>query len=163
MSRHLEMRAIEEIGIRANERFGTRLLPAKTAHVEDIAIPPEARAGHQLLVETFGIGPQYLWLSEYVAQSGIEQIELCIHIDDKAHRAVQSVKKKSSASRDARVDDAVGTLLLARFAMPIFDLSKTAMRAQAHAQNFDELMEMIWFCQEPTSVERPCGFCRPCR
>lgn len=161
-SHHLEMRAMAEISDQANERYWDRLLPPKMVRVDEIAITPEARNRHACLVKAFGIGPQYLWLSEYVAQSGIERLELCIHTDDKAYAAVRFGKDELPGEPGA-ISEAVEGLLLSRFSMPILGSSKIEMKGRAQALGFDDLMEMTWFCQEPTQSGRPCGFCRPCQ
>lgn len=157
-STDFELRAIDTIRAAAVERGGS-IEPVRMEAVEHIAIGADAAARHQALVRAFDIGPQYLWLSEYARQQGIDALELCIHVDDKAYAAVRDV----SATR-AQADPADDPGSLFRFfSFPVLETSKVQMWQTAHAHAFDDLMEQTWFCHLPTRAGRPCGFCSPCR
>jgi 7-cyano-7-deazaguanine synthase in queuosine biosynthesis len=161
-SNAIERRVMSEIANKANERVGKRILPLKMLRVEDIEITPEYRGYHNLLASRFKIGPQYLWLSEYVRQGGAERIEICIHLQDKAYAAI-SWAKQFSGSVDDHLYNAVQHLLLSKFSFPVINLSKKDMKKKAKERNLEDLLYLTWFCQEPTKAGRPCGFCGPCR
>lgn len=37
------------------------------------------------------------------------------------------------------------------------------MENSAKETNFESIMEMIWFCFNPTWRKTPCGYCNPCK
>lgn len=154
-STDFELRAIDAIRAEANAR-GAEIAPLHVQRVDHIAIGAEAAAEHRALAHEFDIGAQYLWLSEYARRQGITELELCIHVDDKAYAAVRALP----ASND---ESSGGPGLFRFFAFPVLEVSKLQMWQTARAQGFDDLMDHTWFCHIPTRSGRPCGFCGPCR
>lgn len=149
-----EVRAIESIREHANARGADIDLP-NVRPVEAIPISARAETCHQQLVDRFGIGPQYLWLSEYARTKGLDRLELCIHVDDKAYAAIET-----PADEDVRQ---AADFVFRLFEFPLLHVSKREMAEQARASGFYDLMECTWFCHLPTRSGQPCGFCSPCR
>ncbi len=155
-STDFELRAIDAIRSEAAARGGA-IAPLHIQRVDQIAIGARAAAEHRALARDYDIGAQYLWLSEYARRHGITELELCIHVDDKAYAAVRALP--ASANDDSRTDSG----LFRFFAFPVLEVSKLQMWQTARAQGFADLMEQTWFCHLPTRSGRPCGFCGPCR
>jgi len=157
-SHHLELAAIGQIRERAIERWGHRLLAPSTIEVDRIPISDLAQRQHDALAKRFNIGPQYLWLAEYARSANIGQLELCVHVDDKAYSVV-------TAQDVHPLDDDAGAAAFFRehFSFPILKLTKLQMRDNARASGFEDLMNQTWFCQIPTHNDLPCGFCNPCQ
>lgn len=160
-STDFELRAIDTIRAEANAR-GAAIAPLHVQRVEHIAIGAQAAAEHRALTRAYGIGAQYLWLSEYARRHGIDELELCIHVDDKAYAAVSALSSGSEPN-DSDDDAANGPGLFRFFSFPVLEVSKLHMWQTAQAQGFGDLMEQTWFCHLPTRSGRPCGFCGPCR
>lgn len=162
VSYHLELSAIERIRERAIERWGNRLLAPRTVELDRIPISDTARQQHAELVQRFRIGPQYLWLAEYVRSADIDTLELCIHVDDKAYGVTAALRENERLARTPSDTDATG-LFRERFSFPILNLTKRQMRDNARTAGFEDLMNLTWFCQIPTRRDAPCGFCHPCQ
>lgn len=157
-----ELEAIEAIRSAAIERGGA-IEPLHVQPIEDVAIPEDAAEKHRQLAGRFHIGPQYLWLSEYARQSGIEDLELSVHYDDRAHSVCVLLQSLEDANEGLITgQDASPENLFRFFSFPLLDLSKVRMRELAQEHGFDDLMELTWFCHQPTRSGKPCGFCNPC-
>lgn len=139
--------------LQARTAAGT-LLPLRATALADIPIREQARAAHADLVRRYGIGAQYVWLSEYLHWQGLEHLELGIHVDDKAHAVVLTPAFAQGGGSEA---------LLAGFRFPILHLSKPQMHELASQHGFEDILALSWFCHRPTRSGQPCGLCNPCR
>ncbi|MEX0606544.1 MAG: hypothetical protein WD138_00790, partial [Halofilum sp. (in: g-proteobacteria)] len=155
-STDFELRAIDTIRDEAVAR-GATIAPVHIERVDRIAIGAQAAAEHRALAREFDIGAQYLWLSEYARRQGLSELELCIHVDDKAYAAVRALP--ASNDEDAGAEPG----LFRFFAFPVLEVSKLEMWQTARTQGFADLLEQTWFCHIPTRSGRACGFCGPCR
>ncbi len=162
LSLEIEVETIEAIRERANRRFGERILPLRMLERVDIRVPDHVQNWFLALNKRFRLGSQYNWLSEYSLRETRGQLELCIHVDDKAHKAISWAHDHRNDREAAALVDAVDGLLLSRFRFPILEMSKLDMQRAARQGGFDDLLELTWFCHEPTRDGRPCGFCGPC-
>lgn len=162
LSHRFELSAIERIRERAIQRWGNRLLTPRTIDVDKIPISDTARQQHAELVQRFHIGPQYLWLAEYARSTGIDRMELCIHVDDKAYGVIAALRESEHCAAGTH-DTNAADLIRERFSFPILRLTKQQMRDKARASGFEDLMDLTWFCQIPTRDDTPCGFCNPCQ
>ena len=110
------------------------------------------------------LGSQYHWLPRSLNAAGFPITELCIHRDDKAAAVIgdRVVYESNCIQVDAESGSDLHSLF-ARFRLPLFDLTKLEMESAALAAGFVDIMEISWFCHNPTSAGRPCGACNPCR
>lgn len=162
-SQDFELKSMNAIRAAANERLGTEMVMApKVTPLAEIPVSEYARRQHKILVERFNIGPQYLWLAEYVRYMDLPNVELCVHVDDKAY-ALLKWFESGAAEEDRTVSEAIREQFLARFSFPVLDRSKVAMLSSAREAGFESLMDLTWFCQMPTPEGDPCGFCNPCQ
>ena len=151
-----ELDAIKEISESIWQEFDPSLLRrTKVTNLHEIKIPQSAKQAHEQLAKKFFIGEQYLWLGEYAHQQEIDQIELCIHIDDKAYAVVAPSFDDLFASKAPEPFD--------RFHLPILELSKEKMMKIATEKGFYHILTLSWFCHNPTLSGQPCGICNPCR
>ena len=158
----IELKTIESIRRRANRRFGERILPVQIRAHDRIRVPDQVQAWGRALNERFGVGAQYMVLSEYSLNETGGRLELCVHVDDKAQKAISWAKSHKNDEGAAVLLDAVEGLLLSRFRFPILELSKLGMQRRAKDAGFEDLLDSTWFCHQPTFDGRPCGFCGPC-
>lgn len=146
-----------------------RLLPTRFFAKDDISADEEVTQRYQRLKGKAPLGNQYDWLSRLANEHELFPLELCIHVDDKAHAFIKEHTRK--------IDDPVageyyelGKLsptesdlkLFLPFRFPILDWSKTEMRAYAEKANALPVMMQTWFCFSPIKGQ-PCGVCNPCR
>ncbi|NLI54584.1 MAG: hypothetical protein GX417_09725 [Clostridiales bacterium] len=134
-------------------------------------IPPNAtitRDFNRLLSKSY-LGPQYEWLGRYADASGLSDLELCIHRDDKATNFLHSSVKKADDENDSYdVLDLENMTypelsLFKYYRFPILRLTKVQMHEIAMKYGFDDIMEHTWFCHHPRNDGSPCGLCNPCK
>lgn len=152
-----ELEAIRRITEAARNRGAKNFLRETNIFpVSEISISEKIKADYQRIVDHFGVGEQYIWLGEYARQHRISNLELCIHTDDKAYPI--AAKKNIDNEANEYLSETFG-----RFTFPILDLSKIDMLYLSKEEGFYELMEMTWFCHNPTRLKKSCGLCSPCR
>ena len=167
-----ELAAMERIREALAERHPfTRALLLPTQFRDVAALDRDAAiagAYTRTMQRTF-IGRQYEWLAWFCTQEGIDEIQLCIHRDDKAHAALEPyvAERREAGIRAHRfvapAEDAADLHALFRhFAFPLFEVSKQEMASEAQARGWQDFMEMTWFCHNPLHNGRPCGCCNPC-
>lgn len=113
------------------------------------------------------VGSQYDWLARYADSIGINNLELCIHQDDKAHLAIQHEVEEVSLSGDGyfRMKDVPSRPelnLFSYFHYPILEITKLDMEKVAQKNGYSHIMEETWFCHSPYKG-KPCGMCNPCK
>lgn len=146
-----------------------RLAPARMSAVSDLASDPElAQAFKDALKDKF-MGNQYDWLARFCKQHGIDDMELCIHRDDKAHAIIEPFVVEHTDEdgyRTWRIDPRHAATkefaLFGSFSFPLFELSKLQMAQIASEYDWTDAMEMTWFCHRPGADLQPCGRCNPC-
>jgi 7-cyano-7-deazaguanine synthase in queuosine biosynthesis len=155
------MRCIRQLLLRRYPQAAVQLADTIECKLADIA-PDSTLAQHyeQCLKAGF-IGGQYEWLARYCQQHGIDGMELSIHRDDKARELLQELIGPNRDSLDPRFAGDSRYELFKRFRLPLFDMTKQQMRAEARRAGFEDLMKLTWFCHRPRNGQ-PCGTCNPC-
>lgn len=142
-----------------------RVRPHSITDVGTLLPSSALTAAYKRLRSQGHLGSQYVWLAQYAQQSGIEGLELSIHVDDKAHGFIKGSIRRVENDGDPYWELATrnnGLSLFSSFRFPILDLTKLQMQARATAHGFDDLLELTWFCHRPRGGQ-PCGGCGPCR
>lgn len=108
------------------------------------------------------LGRQYDWLARYAKSRNLVDLELSVHVDDKAHYFLEG-KVEPTPCGGYRLDTSIteDEAIFARFIFPILGFSKTQMRDIARMHGFIEILEKSWFCHSPMNA-MPCGTCSPC-
>jgi len=153
-----------------NEYPHTRRLlqPTRYCAVEDVSQDCEIAEAFQYILKEKYIGDQYDWLARFCKSIGITDMQLCIHLDDKAHIVIEQIVSESTDGFqgvfrvDPRFKDMNEYVLFQYFSFPLFELSKTQMSTIADRQGWEKIMHMTWFCQKPANNMKPCGKCKPC-
>ncbi|MCP3978049.1 MAG: hypothetical protein GY716_01790 [bacterium] len=161
--------------LKTMQRIKDRLLDEQP-HVHDLLRPTRYHAVADLapdsrIADAYGavraekfIGKQYEWLPRFCEQYGVEEIQLCIHRDDRAAGVLERMVVE--AEDGFRVDRAAAapneSLLFGRFTFPVFDVTKVRMAEIADERGWNDLMHMTWFCHTPQGTA-PCGSCNPCK
>ena len=168
----LEMRAMDEIRARLAGRhpeLAARIRP--TVLYERAAIPdmPEVTAMWRVIRSWGRFGKQYDWLSCMARHEGLTRLEMGLHDQ---HLFFNVVIVRNSEWKDTpygpilelkeQVDEPA-IELFRPFAWPLMGMTKIYMGEAAKRKGFADLMEMTWFCAEPTRRGRACGMCNPCQ
>jgi hypothetical protein len=141
--------------------------PSTIVSIHDIAPDPAVTARYMRLKARSFLGEQYDWLARFVGQFDLRGLELCVHVDDKAHAwlagHVEEVQRSDRSSYwILRPENGADDLsLFAAFRFPLLTLTKTDMQRIAAERGFLHIMEQTWFCFTPVRG-RPCGVCNPC-
>ena len=171
ISSAMELRCIEKITEKIKERFpeaATRLLPIIQCSSNDFPVDKATLEAYRRIIKTYFIGNQYVQLSDYCRLKGIKYLELSIHRDDKAHHLIEQYSRKVEINGlvETRLDETITPPDIARlfcdYLFPIFDLTKKEMESYSKEHQFDDIMDMTWFCHDPLPDGNPCGYCNPC-
>jgi hypothetical protein len=108
------------------------------------------------------LGRQYDWLARYAKWRNLTDLELSVHVDDKAHYFLKGRVEQTPLGAYRLRPGVIGDgELFTRFEFPILEYSKTQMRDLARNHGFIEILEKSWFCHQPKNGV-PCGTCSPC-
>lgn len=108
------------------------------------------------------LGTQYDWLARYAKTNHIENLELSVHVDDKAYSFLNGyVEKCADGSWKMKEGVQEDEAIFSHFMFPLLEISKTEMREQAKNYGFLDVLEKSWFCFNPIG-NKPCGLCNPC-
>ncbi len=166
-----EMKAMKDIKTRLfHEHPHTRGLLHRVEYVEVSDIEPDAGVAEafRTVLARRPIGSQYDWIARFCKQHGMQDIELCVHRDDKAHAVLEPfvLEHCSNGYKTYRLDVTRAPreecTLFRYFQFPVFHLSKLEMAAAARERDWNGFMNMTWFCHHPTVRHQPCGKCSPC-
>ncbi len=155
------MRAIRQALLKRHPEAAVRLADTIECRLADIAEDAETARQYERCLAIGFIGGQYEWLARYCRQHGIDGMELSIHRDDKARELLADLIAPSRDRLDPRFAGDCRYELFKSFRLPLFDLTKRQMQAEARAGGFEELMRLTWFCHKPRHGQ-PCGVCNPC-
>ncbi len=167
----VEIRTMENIKKRLfADHVQTRdiLLPTKFKEVSDIHPNQEITAKFERILKHTFMGSQYEWLARFCSETGIKDIELSIHRDDKAHQVLEPfiVQFDAEKGTDYRLNETFkGTDeydLFRFFRFPLFNWTKLDMQNAAGEEGFEDYLNLTWFCHKPLANSRPCGVCNPC-
>ena len=164
-----EIRAMKNIRRRLVARHpevADRLRLSKSVGLLDFEPADKHQRSYQRILQNQYLGTQYVWLASYCEAMELNDVELSIHRDDKAHRILEPYVSIIGRHGGYRVDEKHWKTdeynLFRFFRFPVFDYTKTWMREIAAAQGFDDLMKLTWFCHTPSRGQRACGICNPC-
>ncbi|MCG5524350.1 hypothetical protein LRB11_05320 [Ectothiorhodospira haloalkaliphila] len=160
-----ELQAISDIrkGLaNLNEDAARRIAELKITPITEIAEVSDITKSYQHLKSRAHLGTQYDWLARYAKTNNIENLELSIHVDDKAYYFLNGKVDQSANGRWKLKDNITGDeSIFSYFTFPLLETSKTEMRGIAEKNGFIDLLERSWFCFNPTNG-KPCGICNPC-
>ena len=166
-----EIQTIDKIKKLTNELFPQtvgRILPITFFSFHDIKLYPEITEKYTVLRQRSHLGSQYDWLTRFAKQHNINDLELSIHIDDKAHRFIKDVVEKrvdqngETYKLASGIENSDPLSLFKPYKFPLLEWSKVKMKEYALEKGTLEIMNMTWFCYKPRNG-KPCGLCNPCR
>jgi hypothetical protein len=155
------MHEIRQELLKKHPEAAVRLADTIECRLADIAENLDTTRHYERCLAIGFIGGQYEWLARYCRQHSIEGMELSIHRDDKARELLADLIAPSRDRLDPRFAGDCRYELFKSFRLPLFDLTKRQMQAEARDGRFEDLMQLTWFCHRPRRG-RPCGTCNPC-
>jgi hypothetical protein len=115
------------------------------------------------------LGGQYEWLSIWADQFGLSEIELVIERSDSVVGCRSVVVNylyddgKGYCVIDEKYKNTPVYDLFHHFIFAITDITKVDMRRISVENNFEDILNLSWFCHRPTFFSKPCGTCNPCK
>lgn len=142
-------------------------------NVEDIPIDVNITKAYNSILKYDQIGIQYEWLARLCEFLGIDNMQLSFekpHIVDKkwAIELYEMLIKINSNNQEVSIIDKkyIGQELYTIFKyfhLPIREITKKQMVNIADKQGWTSIMNLTWFCHNPTCKGKPCGKCKPCQ
>lgn len=136
--------------------------------IDEIPVDDLITEKYQHLLSQSFLGSQYDWLGRYVKSTGLNNLELCVHKDDKAEGFVKDEVHHVVDGNDDfyKLNTNLKNPALSIFEnynFPLLQMTKVEMGEIAKKHNFSHIMEQTWFCFNPTKERKPCGLCNPCK
>lgn len=143
-----------------------RIRPSIIVDKDELPDDPDLRASFERLMAEHPMGDQYIYLGLMVRQLGIDGLELSIHHDDLAERAIRGhtevvADHPTPGVHRLRTDAPPDHALFAPFHLPLVEMTKAEMGERARQLGVLDVLERSWFCHEPLRGQ-PCGRCNPC-
>lgn len=150
-----------------NPDFSNKILETITINRNSIPENNGITNAYIKLKEKSHLGDQYDWLARYAESVGINNLELCVHIDDTVEGFIKNNVKLIEENNDRYYKLVENTSqkelkIFSYYNFPLFDMTKLDMEEQARKSGFDHIMEITWFCHSPYKG-KPCGMCNPCK
>ena len=134
-------------------------------NIRDIPKDEELTSNYYNLANRSHLGGQYDWLARFAKSEGLDDLELCIHRDDKAGEFILDdiITTEDKGGFKLRDELSYPELnLFSYFRFPLFEVSKLEIEQKAKEYGFSHIMEETWFCHSPVN-NKPCGLCNPCK
>lgn len=162
------MSSIRRTLVELHPECRTRLLPTVYHAVTDIPSDENISNAYKSITEHHHLGTQYEWLARYCKHEAIDDLQLCIEIGGAAEslirHMIQSATNEKSYPHITSMDASDPIYTIFRyFSFPIINITKHEMQSVSKNNDWQQLMEMTWFCLTPTRHDKPCGICNPCR
>lgn len=166
----MELKTMENIVayIRTKDNsLKNNILPIKIIDAESIAKVKEIEDSYNRLLEIDYLGNQYIYISSFARNNGINDLELSIHIDDRAYKFIEDyvVLKEGNGESVYEIPESTqgdAAVIFKGLRFPLLHISKVEMEKKAREKGFSDVLEMTWFCHTPTKNGEPCGTCAPC-
>ena len=172
-SSRIELQKMEEIKqllITKDSSTRNKILPTIMSRASQVPPNEQVSKSLQVLKQQSHIGDQYDFLARFALHHNIRNLELSIHKDDMAHGFLKDYvhsfsDKEGNVSYEMSKESCPVELhvIFSHFSFPVFEKTKLEMDAYAHQNDFQDIMEITWFCHKPLLNNKPCGFCRPCQ
>lgn len=126
-------------------------------NLASMVIDEKYTAAQARLMNKATLGFQYEWISSLSRQ--IENLELCIHKDDKAEFFVRKMLQERAQNGNRNSDE---ELIFGALQFPLLDYTKLDMEEECIQGGDLDILNLSWFCFTPINGT-PCGLCNPCK
>ena len=147
------------------------LQPFRFFMVSDISSDSDITEAYRSILNKKYIGVQYDWLARFCKENLISDIQLCIerhqHYSQTRFNPTEIISESNDGQQTiSRIDPKYKKMseyvLFQYFSFPIINLTKIQMFDIAKKQGWENIMDLTWFCHNPTRRMKPCGVCIPC-
>lgn len=147
------------------------LFPTQYHAVDDILPNAEITFAYNSVLKKCHVGSQYEWLARFCKEKEIKDMQLSIqdHIKpDPTHFNIKPYLKNSvMGGQDVYIFDPKFKKtseygLFQYFSFPLMKLTKIQMNEISKEKGWNKVMDMTWFCHDPTYNKKACGICKPC-
>lgn len=145
------------------------ILPTKFFSMLEINPDADITDRYNRLKAVSHLGSQYDWLPRLAKQQQINELELTIHVDDKAHGFIKQciVKRNDPITGEyycmgPRINTNDDLQIFRFFHFPVINWSKIEMNRYCKQNGLLDVMMHTWFCFTPRNG-MPCGLCNPCK
>lgn len=149
------------------------LKPIQYYTVSDISPDIEISEAYQSIYKKMHIGLQYKWLALLCKQIGITDMHLSIEAPHDPEEIYWDIYLDNILSEkiinsqtvyrvDEKYKDKDFYKIFQYFDFPIRKLTKIQTATIVNKQNWNKIMDLTWFCHNPTCNKKPCGKCKPC-
>ncbi len=114
------------------------------------------------------VGAQYDWLARFCKENGIRNMQLGLVRNGNMDVVLEHYISKYDINSqieyriDSRYKDSSEYLLFEYFSFPIINFNKQEIFEIAKKNDWEDILNMTWFCHNPTKKMKPCGRCKPC-
>lgn len=141
----------------------------------DIPTDKTITRSYRGLAASTGLGTQYEWLCRFAYNLGAGDMDLCEEgsANPKTCPFYCVLRYGGNVVAVSEGDDFYYILkeppsqpamqIFRGMRFPLLDETKSTLERKAVENGFADLMELTWFCHDPTPDGEPCGICHPCR
>ncbi len=149
------------------------LKPVQYFAVNDLVHDDKISNAYQSMQKEKHIGWQYEWLAFLCKELEIYDMQLSVekslfplenHWDLGIEKMLMEVKENSQIQyiMNPKHKEKNEYQLFKYFSFPLIKITKKEMSQISAKEGWDEIMQMTWFCHNPTYNKEPCGKCKPC-
>jgi len=149
------------------------LNPIQYINVEDIPLDENITKAYNSFLQYDHIGIQYEWLARLCQFLGIDNMQLSFekpHVVNRKflQKLYEVLLKINSNNQELFIIDKKHKgqeiyTIFKYFHLPIWEISKKEMVGIAGEQGWTSIMNLTWFCHNPTCKGKSCGKCKPCQ
>ncbi len=149
------------------------LYPTQYQEVSDILPNVEISTAYAAIIRKTHIGNQYEYLARFCKENEITDMQLSIekpHSSEEDYWGQKLNKILSESNINSESVYRVGEefkgsdmyLIFQYFSFPIRKITKMEMANITDEHDWNKIMNLTWFCHNPTNNMKPCGICKPC-
>lgn len=133
---------------------------------DDLPINEEITTSFSKLVSIRKTGNQYEWLAQFCHNYKLKNVEISFEKNSNTSSLGNFLKKNYLEVNESELinKDLYNTIdiIFKYFNFPVINLLKTDMLTIAKENQWEDLMNLTWFCHKPKN-NQPCGKCNPCK
>jgi len=157
------MKEIKEAILKEYPYTSELLQDIQTFLISEIAPDSDIREAYLEIRKNDYLGGQYEWLARFCKQKGISEAQLCVvSLDNPYFQKILIPKDNFMYVVDEKYKGNKEYTLFKYFTFPIFTLTKNEMVKFTKERGLENIINMTWFCHNPTRKKEACGRCGPC-
>ena len=150
------------------------LFPTQYHAVGDILPDSEITTAYRSILKECHIGSQYEWLARFCKEKKIKDMQLSVEKPFKSKENNLMVEFENMLIKgeinsqtvyrfDPKNKNSDIFKVFKYFVFPIRMFTKIQMNEISIEKGWKKIMDLTWFCHNPTRNKKPCGICSPCQ